>query len=165
MYRYLVCSDIHRRIENFKYALKEASADGLDGIICAGDIEVDSSILIDLANEVGAKLYLVKGNCDSSNVAGFQEMITFNVSEKLTCLLTHGHKYQVKYDMDTLQYVAQYRKVDIAIYGHTHIYDDQKVGNIRYINPGALCGGYSKPSYVLLTIDGKNIDVLKRVIN
>lgn len=171
MNRFLVCSDIHRRIENFRYALTEGKMEGIEGVIIAGDVEVDYSVIRDLMSEVfgeeviGVKLYIVKGNCDGSNLAGVDDMITFNLNEKVTCLLTHGHKYQVKYDLDTLEYVSSYRKAKVAIYGHTHMYDNHVSGGVRFINPGALCGGFDKPSYIILTVDGSHVDVLKRVIN
>ena len=32
---------------------------------------------------------------------------------------------------------AREEKADIVFYGHTHIFTDKKMGNIRFINPGS----------------------------
>ena len=165
MYRYLVCSDIHGNISNFEYALREASAEGVDGVIVAGDTEMSTGKLEEMVEAIGAKLYLVKGNCDYSNAAGLRDMITFELPHGKTCLLTHGHRYHVKSDLYTLAAVADNLKADLVIYGHTHVYDDMSMGKVRLINPGALCGGYySQASYILMTVYDKGIDILKRTI-
>ena len=49
MKKYLICSDIHRRVERLKEILKKEK--GLDGIIIAGDIEADSDEIRQLAGE------------------------------------------------------------------------------------------------------------------
>ncbi len=171
MQRFLVCSDIHGKIKNFEYALREALYENIDGVILAGDFEMDISTIKALINELsgencGVKLYAVRGNCDSSGMAqGAPDFQLFNLNDKVKCFLTHGHNYQVKYDLDTLQYVAEYKGAAVCVYGHTHIYEDRVIGKTRFINPGALRGGFDKPSYALLTVDGTKIDVLKRVIN
>ena len=163
MYRFLVCSDIHRNLENFKYALEEAYGEGVDGVIIAGDTEIDTGIIEELVWDAGADLYIVKGNCDYGS--DLKDMVTFELPGGVPCMLTHGHRYYVKSDLYTLSSVADNLKVKLVIYGHTHMYDDTTMGRIRFINPGALCGGYfSQASYVLMTIDNGKIDILKRVI-
>ncbi|MCQ2531500.1 MAG: YfcE family phosphodiesterase [Saccharofermentans sp.] len=165
MNRYLVCSDIHGQIENFKYALKEASMDGLDGVLIAGDTELEPSVLQDLVNETGAKLYLVRGNCDYAYGRNLRDFLTITLPGGIVCMLTHGHKYSVKSDVFTLVSVADNLGANLVIYGHTHSYDDSKIGSMRVVNPGALCGSFfSHPSYILMTIDGNRIEMLRRVI-
>ncbi|MCQ2528835.1 MAG: metallophosphoesterase [Saccharofermentans sp.] len=163
MYRILVCSDIHRNIENFKYALEEAYGEGVDEVLIAGDIEVDPAVIEELVEDAGATLRIVKGNCDYG--LDLKDMLTFELPGGVNCLLTHGHRYYVKSDLYTLAEVANNMKANLVIYGHTHIYDDTFMGKVHFVNPGALCGGYFSPaSYVLMTIDGGRVDVIKRVI-
>lgn len=166
MHRYLVCSDIHGKIANFRYALKEASMDGLDGVLIAGDVEVQVNVFEQIIEEMapGAALYIVKGNCDY-DISGLNMIETIKLPGGITCLLTHGHKYSVKSDLFTLSTVAQNLRANLVIYGHTHNFDDCKIGQVRYLNPGALYGSaYSYPSYVLLTINNGQLDILHRLI-
>lgn len=168
MNRYLVCSDIHGNLENFKYALKEASMDPLDGVIIAGDIEMDVEVIRALvessdANGVPTKLYIVCGNCDRRR-SDVQDMISFTFPDGKKCMLTHGHRYGVKGDLDMLGMVADNIGAQVAIYGHTHSFDDHTYGRVRFINPGALCGGFYNPTYVLMTLYNGKIDILKRTI-
>lgn len=166
MHRFLVCSDIHRDMENFKYALREASAEGVEGVFIAGDTELSSALLHEMCENIGAKLYLVRGNCDYSNAVGVEDLLTINLPGNHKCLLTHGHRQQVKSDTDLLMYVAQNHECDLAIYGHTHMYDDSSRGGVRLINPGSLGSSFwGSSSYILMTIDNNGrVDILKRVI-
>ena len=57
MKRYLICSDIHGNIDNFKIALKEAFLDPIDGVLIAGETEIDSDSLYDIAVDSGTINY------------------------------------------------------------------------------------------------------------
>lgn len=171
MSRYLICSDIHRKINNFRLALEEAGKDGLDGVIIAGDFELDTSEIVDLVPR-SSTLRIVKGNCDGSNAYGIPLLATFKIG-KFNFLLTHGHNYQVKSDLDTLMYVASYQKANVVIYGHTHEYDDHIKKNMRFLNPGSVGSSYyQSATYMIMTIDDLllsttdtvSIDDLKSII-
>lgn len=165
MKRYLICSDIHGNTSDFAYALREATRDPLDGVFVAGDIEVDSSDIKELVDKVGCPFYLVKGNCDSTSVLGYKDMMVIDLPDGIKCMLTHGHRYHVKNDLYILADVANSVGANLVIYGHTHMYDDCKMGKLRLLNPGALCGSYFGPgSYMQMTIDKGRVDVIKRVI-
>ncbi len=69
-------------------------------------------------------------------------------------LLTHGHKYDVKFGLTRLIYRAKERECDIVLYGHTHVpqntYDPDIGKNGLYIfNPGSISepGFNRKPSF------------------
>ena len=65
------------------------------------------------------------------------------------------------------QQLARYAKkvhCDIVFYGHTHIPQDITVDGIRCINPGSIWHNRdgSKPSYMIIRLDDKNIEVEKK---
>ncbi len=98
-------------------------------------------------------LYEVRGNCDHrvmlspfGEVTPFSRVITLGGYK---ILLTHGHLFGVKSDLDELCREASRLDVDIVLYGHTHIKSLEyiKKGSVRGVdrditlfNPGALSG-------------------------
>ncbi len=52
-------------------------------------------------------------------------------------LLTHGHNFFVEYNLYDLMNFAKKNECSIAVYGHTHFPLNEKIGNIRLINPGS----------------------------
>lgn len=58
-------------------------------------------------------------------------------------LVTHGHKYQVKFGNNALLYRAMERECDIVLYGHTHLpfnkyLPEQGKKGIYLLNPGSI---------------------------
>ena len=114
MKKYLICSDIHRRVERLKEILKKEK--GLDGIIIAGDIEADSDEIRQLAGDT--PVYMVAGNCDSWWGEDLPSLITIPACGH-RIMVTHGHRYSVPY-LNRLAEKAREKKADIVIFGHTH---------------------------------------------
>lgn len=153
MKKYLICSDIHRRVERLKEILKKEK--GLDGIIIAGDIEADSDEIRQLAGDT--PVYMVAGNCDSWWGEDLPSLITIPACGH-RIMVTHGHRYSVPY-LNRLAEKAREKKADIVIFGHTHCYFMKKEDGILFLNPGAIreCRDTGRPSYCLMVLgdDGK----------
>jgi putative phosphoesterase len=64
-------------------------------------------------------------------------------------LITHGHKLNVKYGLDTLKSLAVTEKADIVLYGHTHRKNEAFENGIYFLNPGSITEprGSFPPSY------------------
>ena len=167
--KYFVCSDIHRRTDNFRKALSEAVSSDLGGVVIAGDLEVSTSEINDIVYSVcgkicNPKLYMVKGNCDYNDI-GLENEITFRLPGGINCMLTHGHKYNVKMNRDILSYAASSKECQVVIYGHTHNYDDSFVGPVRMINPGCICGGYfGDGGYIIMDVDDGIINTKHKLL-
>ena len=76
-------------------------------------------------------------------------------------LLTHGHRdmFYGRYDM--LAKRAKQMDCDVVCFGHTHRYFDETVDGVRLLNPGSIWHNRdgSDPSYMIITLRGKNIEV------
>lgn len=113
----------------------------------------------------------VCGNCDSCFVSG-------NVlpEERILCfdgvkiLMTHGHKYSVKFGTEKLEEYAAACGVDVVLFGHTHtplekyIPAGSRIGtavteNPMYVfNPGSLGAPNSgSPSFGVMEIRGGRV--------
>lgn len=106
------------------------------------------------------QVHMVRGNNDFSQIP--QECIV-NV-ENIKMFVTHGHRYRVYSDIQTIAYAAQERNANIVIFGHTHHALHQKGNNIELINPGSLSGIRSfVKSYAMLII--KNGETKVHIVN
>ena len=75
----------------------------------------------------------------------------------ITFFATHGHRLQVKNDLENAANAGAREKANVVLFGHTHIAEDTRVDTIygkpiRMINPGSAGSGY-RPSYAVLEID------------
>ena len=91
------------------------------------------------------KFIFVLGNCDSFNSEPFKIVDV----EDVRFLLTHGHKFGVKNDLDDLKFECEYQKAQIGLYGHTHKAQVDEWPNVTLINPGSI--GYNN-SYLYISV-------------
>jgi len=121
MYSIGVISDTHGLLrEEVKKELE-----GCDAILHAGDINKEK--VVDELQKI-APLYVVRGNADkewAANLPQILETELFGIRIKMI----HNRK-ELEQEFDS---------VDLVIYGHSHKYADEKVGNVRFLNPGS-CG-------------------------
>lgn len=107
----------------------------------------DSELPTDASQLIG--FTTVKGNCDWQGDFPLEEVIEIG---GLRFFITHGHLYDVKTTMLTLQYKALEVGADVVCFGHSHIAYAEKVGEQLFINPGSirLPKRFREPSYVLM---------------
>lgn len=102
-----------------------------DAIIHCGDYGLSYKVL------KNNKIYFVKGNCDSK---GPEEVLTKLFNKRV--LVTHGHKENVKYGLQSLLYKAMQEEVDVCFFGHTHQQICFIENDILFINPGSYPDSY-----------------------
>lgn len=150
----LVLSDSHGR-ENTIINLCEKERP--DAIIFAGDYTDDMENIMYTYNNI--KMFIVKGNCDFYDNKNEEEK-TFEL-ENAVFFLTHGHLYSVKNNYEKLINKSQELKVNITIFGHTHIKELFVKDKIYYFNPGALKDG----NYGIIIIEKNFLKIEHRYIN
>lgn len=146
MKRVLVLSDSHGNVNNMIYAVKETEP---DMIIHLGDCWADAVRL--KAKFPDIPMEQVPGNCDCAQE--IEERIL--MIEGKSILICHGHTFNVKASYLMLQYEAQEKKVDAALFGHTHRVFYAMHNGVTYLNPGSIGSPpYGvPPSYGVLEID------------
>ncbi len=100
--------------------------------------------------------WCIRGNCDYSAT---EESTVYSWIKDVKLMMTHGHHWQVKYDLDELKLGAREKESRIALYGHTHIAYTGYEDGLYIMNPGSIScpKDYSYPSYGTIDINGKNI--------
>jgi hypothetical protein len=147
MKKILVLSDSHGNLNNMVFAVRETSP---DMIVHLGDCWADAERLH--AKFSGIPMEQVPGNCDCRQE--FTERIL--LVEGKNILICHGHTMNVKAGYLNLQYAAQERQVDAALFGHTHRVFYGCHNRIVYLNPGSIGAPAFgvPPSYGILEVDG-----------
>lgn len=124
-----VLSDTHRCTWVFEKAVNALS--GCDMLIHLGDNVQDVK---EISRLFKGRIINVKGNCDFSTTVPEE---TTEIIEGKRIFITHGHYYDVKYDLMKLRYRAMELDADIALYGHTHVSKIDYEDGIWFINPGS----------------------------
>lgn len=138
-----VFSDTHSNTARMAAAVRDTRP---DVIIHLGDHDRDTAILRRCFPET--PLYSVCGNCDY----GSQEPLSGVVElGPVRAFLTHGHLYNVDWNVDSLVYAAQEQACQLALYGHTHRADSREIGGVKVVNPGTAGQG-RRLSYAWITI-------------
>lgn len=143
----LIISDTHGNLSNVIKILKKIK--NVNRIIHLGDNEKDAEELDVLYN---IPIDYVPGNCDFNSYAPSEKILTFN---GIKILITHGHYYNVKFEYDTIIKTALDKKVDLVLFGHTHVALQKNIKDITLINPGSISlpRDGKRPSFAVLEID------------
>ena len=145
--RIAVISDTHRITSNIIEELKEKP---FDLIIHLGDFIKDAEKIEEILE---TEVIKIKGNSDFREFDGDEELVKTFGNKKF--LLTHGHKYRVKYTLDNLYYRAKELEVDVVLFGHTHNSFNENIEGVIFFNPGSPSnprGSYNK-TYGIIEID------------
>lgn len=157
MKKILVLSDSHGDVNNMVTAVNRTHP---DMIIHLGDCWADAERLHSQFPLV--PMEQVPGNCDCRQE--MQERVLLIEGKRV--LICHGHTFNVKAGALTLQYAAQEKRVDIAMFGHTHRVFCDRHNQIVYFNPGSIGSPpYGIPaSYGIVQIDGTSNTIATDVI-
>ena len=123
-----VFSDTHGNTAGMLSAVRRMRPDVL---VHLGDNLRDSA---ELAREFPElPLHAVPGNCDFARRE--PDTDTF-MAGLVTVFATHGHRYSVKYGLDSLLNAAHFSGAGLVLYGHTHIARIDYYGGMTVVNPG-----------------------------
>lgn len=138
-------SDTHGCCDGLAESIK---GQGAEYILHMGDGVEEAYIL---KAQTGLPTLVVAGNND---LASKEKAELFLVLDQIPIWMTHGHRYGVYYSREGLWEVAIQKEAKIVLYGHTHVFRDEMIGGIRFINPGSptLPRGGGLPSYAILDL-------------
>ncbi len=149
MKRILVLSDSHSGTSFMRWCVDTVRP---NAIIHLGDYFDDGWLLHEEYPAI--PIYQVAGNCDRYRTPPFVQEVLIERIFGVDMLLTHGHKHRVKSMMGLLMADARRSKVQAALYGHTHIADCRREGDIWVLNPGSS-GSWGGSAGIIDVEDGK----------
>ncbi|TCK90498.1 hypothetical protein EDC19_2260 [Natranaerovirga hydrolytica] len=143
----LVISDTHNEINNVVKIIKNNKS--IDMILHLGDVQSDYKKIKQYYFE---NITYVSGNCDYISKYPKEKIIEI---EGKKILMTHGHKYNVKWEYDTIKNIGFHNKVDGILFGHTHIPYLEENEDLVLMNPGSITlpRESSTPTYGILEIE------------
>ena len=151
----LVFSDSHNYYNRMAKIVK-SHIDSINYIIHLGDLVHDAKKLKADFESPAVKVEYVYGNCDfSPNRNDYEKELV--ICEKRFFIL-HGHTRSIQISSAPLKNLAEQKKYDIILYGHTHIPKEDYHNGTFIINPGSIelprDGG--NPSYAMINISDKD---------
>ena len=135
----VVVSDSHRNTEILEQIVKSTNA---DLYLHAGDSGLPETLIRPFLS--------VRGNCD---------LYRYDLSRSieldgLRLYITHGHLFSKKRIVRN----AKANNCHIAIYGHTHIANIEKIDDIFLINPGSVAYPRGKTNKSYIEINYTDVD-------
>ncbi|MBC8586772.1 metallophosphoesterase [Paratissierella segnis] len=127
--RIAVVSDTHGNYKEVLRALERQ--DKFDMLFHLGDYVDDGEKLKKI---LSIPTIIVKGNGDYWSDYNEDEIIEIK-GKKI--LVTHGHRYNVRFNYTSLYYKGLELKADIVLFGHTHVPLNIKENNLIIMNPGS----------------------------
>ncbi len=103
-------------------------------------------------------MYQVCGNCDRYRCPPFAREILIMPVGGVSVYMTHGHIQKVKQTLSLLLKDARESRVDVALYGHTHVADcHREADGLWVLNPGS-CGSWGGSAGLITIEEGKITD-------
>lgn len=136
-----IVSDSHSKAGRLRKALEAFAERNVDAVVHCGDL--GSGECMELLGQFAANAYAVAGNMDrhvdrlaeiarQCGVHFGWEVIEVPLSDGRHLVATHGH------DQTVLGELIAWEQFPYVCHGHTHKLSDEKRGEVRVINPGAL---------------------------
>lgn len=136
-----ILSDSHGAVNRLDAALELFSRQGCQALVHCGDIVSPDSL--ELLAEADVPVHLCLGNMDRKSTAvleaakrlGFDagwRTVEVSLDDDQHLLATHGD------DEHLLAELIAGGMFPYLCHGHTHRYRDERIGDVRVINPGAL---------------------------
>lgn len=154
MKKIIVFSDSHGEMNDFRWLAEQIIREygPLDGFIHCGDGARDFEQLRNwlLKDNPQAELWQVSGNCDFAPSLPNWTVIE---QENVRILITHGHRFHVKSDLNLLDQFAEKQGCVLTLYGHTHI-ANWEMRSTLLVNPGSVRQGRA----ALLTLNDGQFD-------
>ena len=136
-----VVSDTHNRVFNVEKIIDIFNSNNVDKVIHTGDI-TQAKTLGRFAR-LNCPLLGVFGNNDIEE-EGLIETAKengFDFQEPPFSLEIEGKKIAIFHEPEEIEnFIKKDPSINLIIHGHTHIYRNENIGNVKIINPGECAG-------------------------
>lgn len=154
-----ILSDSHDNFCTISDAVKQANDANCEALLFAGDLVAPSAL--EYLCEFKGHIHFIWGNNEGEK-AKITQMIEQNKN-----VILHGETMEedvggLKFFMTHYprigQIAAGFGGFDVVVYGHDHIYHEEKVGDTLLLNPGELHGQKRAATFMILDTETKTIE-------
>ena len=138
--KYVIISDIHDNIPNLEKCLNWCKKEGIEQMICCGDVANIDTVAY-LSKNFPGTIYLVRGNIcnyEDQEVAQFENIQYFG---QIGYLTVNNMQIGLCHEPYLIEKVLE-KPCQIVFHGHTHKPWIAERKGAKEINPGALSGLY-----------------------
>lgn len=153
-----IISDIHDNLANLKKCLGWCNANGVEQIICCGDVSNPETLQF-IAEKFSSPIHLVEGNMEifeDDDPEKFKNIIYYG---KLARFELAGKIMGVCHEPYLIGKVLELGECDIVFYGHTHKPWESKEAGVRTINPGTLGGVFQKATFAVWETEKEELEL------
>lgn len=158
-----IISDTHGQAVRLQSAIQVLLARGAEALVHCGDIG-NTACLVALS-DAAVPAFAVAGNSDGSiedlemfadavGVNFHKDVLHMKLDGQSSLAITHGHLSAV------LRQLIGSGKLAYVLHGHTHMQRDERIGDTRVLNPGAL-HHTELPTVALLDTQLDNVEFLE----
>ncbi len=155
-----VISDSHDNLPNLRYALSALTAEGVGAIFHCGDL-ISPFVTRELGLFQGP-VHVVFGNNDGDRFLSLKlaSQAAKNVTHygEYGFITVQGHKIGLTHYQEYAKGFAAAGMCDAAFFGHTHVFHEERVGEVLVLNPGELLGLLGKPSFCIYDTDTRTAE-------
>lgn len=157
-----VIADSHDQMERIRQAVHILGERGIGTVIHVGDFVAPFALIPFV--EAGFRFYAIFGNNDgeirglrrkAEAIGGIQDgPYRFEIEGK-KFLLNHT-------PLSDEQLAAERNRSDFVIFGHTHLVEHRRLGDLSIINPGELCGWVEgRATFAILNVASGELDLVE----
>jgi len=136
-----VVSDTHNRLSNVEKIIDIFNEKNVDKVIHTGDITQAKTL--NRFSRLNCPLIGVYGNNDlaEKNLKDTAEQNGFNFQNPPFLLTISNKKIAIFHEPEDIENCLKKNpSIQLIIHGHTHRYRNEKIGDVRIINPGECAG-------------------------
>lgn len=161
--RLAVIGDIHDNLANLEKSLNWFNNNGIEKIICVGDITNLETITF-LAGNFSGEIFVIRGNADNYEDSDLENFTNVNYLAEVGLINIDGLNIGLCHEPKKIKRLKDLNKAvpDFIFYGHTHKPWLEKSDQTIIANPGTLGGVFYPATFAILETRNRNLE-LKRL--
>ncbi len=159
-----IMSDSHDNLWNLRTAVKKVKELGIKEIIHLGDLI--SPFMLEEVEGYSGTFHLIYGNNNGDHI-----LLQKKIASLAGKVQFHGWLGEIERDSIKIGFIhdpfiarkiARSGDYDVVLFGHTHLWLKEQVGDCLLLNPGEILGKKEAPGFAVL--DCKSLEVEQVVI-
>jgi putative phosphoesterase len=158
-----IISDIHNNLVNLKKVLDCCASNGIEKIICCGDL-ASMEALNFLNDNFEGEIFYVFGNMDNDqlrNVEFSKEYKKTKIFKEFGEVEIENKKIAFVHKPDEAKKLCESGKYEFVFHGHTHKPWMEKINDCILLNPGNVAGEIFQATFAVWNTKGNSFELIR----